>query len=208
LEPISLKDLKKGEASAWSAFFERYNPLIDSVTAWSKWRFSHHDRREVAQDVRAELGKTLANFRGESSLELFVKRVCIYRCIDRIRRQVRERRMFAAGTVIDQDGTPREVDHPAGEDFDPVAEIIRFERARVTRKMLDSLDATCQTAIRLFYLDSLSYKEIAGRLGIAVNTVGSRLAKCLEKLRSLIQKEDVLREYFIEGGDKASRSGA
>ena len=32
-------------------------------------------------------------------------------------------------------------------------------------------------AIRLFYLDGMAYKEIAGKLGIAVNTVGSRLAK-------------------------------
>ena len=83
----------------------------------------------------------------------------------------------------------------AGEAFDPIKEVETYERGAALREQLKTLDETCRTAIQFFYVQALSYKEISARLGIAVNTVGSRLAKCLEKLRGMVEKDPFLREY-------------
>ena len=39
-------------------------------------------------------------------------------------------------------------------------------------------------------------RRAAAQLGVSVNTVGSRLARCLEKLRQKIEKDGITREYF------------
>ena len=88
------------------------------------------------------------------------------------------------------------MDAPSDEGIDPIRSVILSERASLLRKILESIDKTCQTAIQMFYIQSLSYKEISEHLGIAVNTVGSRLAKCLNKLRGLIKSDPELGEDF------------
>ena len=60
-------------------------------------------------------------------------------------------------------------------------QIERSERARMARALIEDLDETCREAVSAFYLEEMSYKDMSERFGIAVNTVGSRLAKCLEE---------------------------
>ena len=79
-------------------------------------------------------------FRGDSSLEYFVKRICINRCIDRVRKQVRERGLFSSLTVTDNEGAQHEMDVEADEGFDPVAEVARSERGHALMAMLAKLD--------------------------------------------------------------------
>jgi len=196
---VSIEDLSRGDERAWTAFFADYEPLIRSVIGWSKWRFKPQDQDDLLQEVRTALPKSVSRFRGESRLDYFVKRVCINVCVSRIRRLTRERSLFTSLVVTDADGEYREMDVPAGEAFDPVRTVLQREAAQSVRQMMTELDATCQTAIRLFYVDELSYAEIAGRLGIAVNTVGSRLAKCLEKLRRRADHDPLLKEYRAGG---------
>lgn len=195
MEQARLKKLVAGNEEAWSTFFNEFDPLIRSVVSWGKWRFSEDVRKELAQDIRAELNRSIPKFRGDSSLEYFIKRICIHRSVDRVRKQVREREHLVSLVVTDDSGASREMDVEAGEKFDPVTEVEGFERAQALKEQVELLDETCRTAIHHFYVESLSYKEISAQLGIAVNTVGSRLAKCLEKLRGLVEKNPFLQEY-------------
>lgn len=201
----SVETLQSGDEAAWVAFFDEFDPLVRGVVTWSKWHFKTHVRQELAQDIRAELTCVIGNFRGDSSIEYFIKRVCINRCIDRVRRQVREREVFVSLTTTTGEGEDREMEIAAGADFDPVQAVARFERASALKEQLDTLDETCRTAIQYFYMDGLPYKEIAEKLKVTVNTVGSRLAKCLDKLRGLLGQNDVLREYFLGRADNSPR---
>jgi RNA polymerase sigma factor (sigma-70 family) len=164
---------------------DQYNPLIRSVVSWSKWRFEFHVREDVEQSIRIEITKSIANYHGECTLEYYIKRICIHRCIDEVRRQVRKRDVFVDLFQPEQDGTRDPFEIPADETFDPVYQISLRERALALAQLVDRLDTTCREAIRHFYMDSMSYKQIAERLKIAVNTVGSRLSKCMDKLREI-----------------------
>lgn len=197
MEKAIIDALQAGDQAAWSSFFAEFDPLLRSVAAWSKWRFPPHIQQDLVQDIRTELMRSVANFRQESSLAYFVKRICIHRCIDQVRRQVKQRETHVSLAVVDADGSSHDMDLPAGEEFDPIRAVVRFELASALKIQLDELDETCRTAVRQFYLDGLSYKEMSRKLGVAVNTVGSRLAKCLDKLRGLIAKNPSLREYFL-----------
>ena len=189
-----LEALKEGNSDAWEDFFKEHDHVILSVVAWSKWHFAAHIREEIAQQIRVELTRAVPGFRGESSLTQFVKKIGIRRCIDQVRREARARTYLVPDTVRGEDGEYRHLDFEAGEEFDPRRSVQKTERAAALRELLKELDPSCKIAIRQFYLEEKSYKEIAGINGITVNTVGSRLSKCLEKLRSLMKEADSFEE--------------
>jgi RNA polymerase sigma-70 factor (ECF subfamily) len=193
-ETAFIEDLREGNDRAWEDFFRRHDALIQSVTSWSKWHFDPVVRDDIAQKIRAELPRSIGQFKGDSSLEYFVKQISIRRCIDEVRRQVRNKGRFVSTTVEEEDGESRELQLEAGPDFDPVQVILKTERARSLRRVLEELDETCRAAIRQFYLEDLSYKEMAEANGITVNTVGSRLSKCLNKLRGMLAEKSESRE--------------
>ncbi len=180
---IDLGALRQGQDAAWDALFEEFDPLIISVVRWSKWHFDPHTQKDMAQDIRTELMRCVVNFRADSSLRYFIKRICINRCIDRIRKQVRERAHVVSIHYETEDGEIRDRDMATSEDFDPVKKVYEHENVQAVQRLLSSLDTTCSEAVRMFYMKGMAYKDMAAELGISINTVGSRLAKCLDKLR-------------------------
>jgi RNA polymerase sigma-70 factor (ECF subfamily) len=188
------QDQPLGNLPPLDQLLTQYNPLIRSVVSWSKWRFDFHVREDIEQSIRIELSKSIENYHGECTLDYFIKRISIHRCIDEIRRQVRKRNVFVDLFQRPSEDTRDPLETPADETFDPVYQILLRERALALKQLLDRLDATCREAIRHFYLDGMSYKDISGKLGIAVNTVGSRLSKCLDKLREIGREAAGLRE--------------
>lgn len=165
-----------------------HDALLRAVVGWSKWRFSPETRADLVQKVSLEVVRQYAVVAAADDPARLLKQICIRRCIDEVRRQIRERRI-----VVDTDGEPPDV---ADDGADPVRLLQRAERARAVRRLLDVLDATCRTALHQFYVEGLTYLDMAQRLGISTNTVGSRLAKCIAKLRALALRDEEVREYF------------
>ena len=187
-EAQDLEPLKAGDSKAWDGFFKEHDSLIRSVVAWPKWHFQPHTREDIAQHIRVDLTRAIPKFRGDSSLANYVKRICVRRCIDQVRREVRQKALFASGTFEGDDGERTEIEFPAGPEFDPRETVLRSEQAKALSVIVEQLDNLCKTVIQQFYVQDLSYKEIADLNGITVNTVGARLSKCLNKLRALMKK--------------------
>ena len=40
MEKETFEALKKGDQRAWATFFTEFDPLIESVVAWTKWHFA------------------------------------------------------------------------------------------------------------------------------------------------------------------------
>ena len=175
---------------------EQFDPLIRMVVSWRKWRFDPHTQQDVCQWIRMELIKCLPDFRGTSSIEYYVKRICINKCISAIRKQRRDREVLVP-TISEEkqlNGKDMALKDRAMED--PVRFAVLAERGEAVRNLITTLDPICRTAVSQYYLEGLPYEEIADRNGISLNTVGSRLSKCLQKLRRMIRDDQVLRDDF------------
>lgn len=175
----------------WDLFCARFDPLIQCITGWPKWRFSEHERQDVSQNTYMQLQKALPTFRRQSSLTWFIKRITVRQCINEIRRQVRWRTVITSSTRKTPDGTWKEIELENAGTIDPHDELVQSERRLALYNALKLLNDTCKNAINLFYVKNLSYREISEQLGISTNTVGSRLAKCLGKLHNELRKRSL-----------------
>ena len=186
----SLDALRAGDESAWTLFFTQFDATIRAIVAWPKWHFDPHTREDVAQMIKIGIMQSISRLHSEQSLQAFVRKICINRCIDMLRKQLREQNRLLPLGHWNEDGEWEDVDVAAGTEFDPVAALQLDERATILRAALSCMDEASQTIIRQFYVEELSYREMAERQGVTVNTVGSRLSRCLEKLRERLERTD------------------
>jgi len=186
-----IEALKKGVEKAWDRFFLQFDKEICAIAAWPKWRFDAHTREDVVQIIKLAIVQSIKHLQSEQALRAFVRKICVHRCIDMLRKRLREQgRLLSLGHFSD-DGEWEDVDVAAGDEFDPVTSLLRAERAIIVREALARMDAPSQKLIRQFYVENQSYKDIAESEGISINTVGSRLSRCLNKLRPLFQNTEI-----------------
>jgi RNA polymerase sigma-70 factor (ECF subfamily) len=95
---------------------------------------------------------------------------------------LRNKRLGARVTAI-EDLPAREQEFPS-EAPDPVAP---FD-AQVVMAALQDVDAIFRAPLTLFYLQELSYREIAGALEIPIGTVMSRLSRGKAELRAALAR--------------------
>ena len=170
--------------------------LIVGVASWKKWNFDPHTQDDVAQAIRLDALKSLPEAEDASRIECFIKKIAIRRCIDEVRRQVRTRKWLVfPGSAGGEDGLPPP-EAVAGEEFNPVRCIFMVERARLVGTALKQLDENCAATIDQFYFRAIPYKEIAEKMGISINTVASRLSRCMDKLKQILMKIGNVMEDF------------
>ena len=186
-----LEALKKGDEKAWALFFLQYDKEISAIAAWPKWRFDAHTREDVVQIIKLAIVKSIKNLQSEQALRAFVRKICVHRCIDMLRKRLREQGRFLSLGHYSNDGVWEDVDVAAGDEFDPVTALLRAERATIVRAALARMDVPSQKLIRQFYVENRSYRDIAESEGISINTVGSRLSRCLNKLRPLLKNTEI-----------------
>jgi len=186
--------LRSNQATASEEFHARFDPLIRYIAAWRKWGFSADVQEDVVQNTHAVLAKGVTRFRGDATLEQFVKKVCILRCLDELRRSLSSRDREAALVYRNSDGEWVDRDVASPKEVHPVTELVRAERLAALRAELGKLEDGCRSAILCFYEKGRSYKQMSQEMGVAVNTVGSRLARCLKKLRLMLMRHPVFGE--------------
>jgi len=98
---------------------------------------------------------------------------------------LRGRRRDSRATSL-EDLAPAEVD-VAAEDVDRVA---KLDAASVVAA-LQTVDEVFRAPLTLFYLEELSYQEIADTLGVPIGTVMSRLSRGKTQLRAAMVREEM-----------------
>lgn len=183
-----LRAVTRDDPAGWETFHAKFNPVIQSVLEWPRWHFTTQEQQDIRQNIYLQLYKALPTFRGDCSLRWFIIRVAHKQCVDEIRRQVRQRTLLTPSVQKTPAGEWNEREVACPHTLDPYREILRTERQHAIHSSLNRLQETCRTSILLFYIENLTYQDIAEKLGIAVNTVGSRLSKCLDKLHKDLRK--------------------
>ena len=149
------------------------------------------DREEaldLSQEVFLRVFRTIARFRGQSSLRTWIYRIAINQA--RNRHRFWRRRHRADQVSLDQHMAAHGEFVSAGE-ARPDRMLAQKELAERLQSALDHLPFDQRTAIVLREIDGLSYDEIAYSLGVAVGTVKSRLTRARHALRQELREARV-----------------
>jgi len=188
-DDVLLQRCRDGDRASWSILVRRYQRLIytvprraglsdescaDVFQATFARLFEHLDRIDDASRVRAWLVTTA---RRET-----------LRLLELAQRQGTGPRAVPAGGSDDDGGD--ELDRIADPGPLPEALLSDLQDQHRVRQAVDRLDPRSRQFIELMFLqdEPLPYGEVARRMGMAEGSIGPTRARCLEKLRLLLQE--------------------
>jgi RNA polymerase sigma-70 factor (ECF subfamily) len=135
---------------------------------------------EVFQEVFLNVLESLPRFEGRSKLSTWIASVAIHTCYKFIHRAGRRERAASFGDWLEGGSEPSV---PSGLQED-------LERTDVRRRLerhLGELAPKHALPITLFYLEGMSYQEIAAILEVPLGTLKCRLFRGLRELRKRIE---------------------
>jgi len=173
----------KGDPAAWEALVVRYQRLIYSIPI--KIGLSPNDAADVFQSVCLKLLESLSTLRNQerigSWLTITTKREC-WRVAARKRR---EHIAVPSGWEESSDDSIEMVSTalPADQQQE------ELEQQQILREAVDALPERCRDLITMLFYndDKICYAEIARRINMPLNSMGATRARCLAKLKKLLE---------------------
>jgi RNA polymerase sigma factor (sigma-70 family) len=180
---------RAGRQAAWSTLVRRYQRLVYTVPR--RAGLSDEAAADVFQTTFARLFEHLARIDDASRVRAWL--------VTTAKRETL-RQLEAARRIVDLAGAAREGDEAEedpleripSEDPLPEALLSELQQHDRLRRAVDRLDPKTRQFVELLFLqeDPLPYAEIAARLGIAEGSIGPTRARCLAKLRTILDQLD------------------
>jgi RNA polymerase sigma-70 factor (ECF subfamily) len=185
-EPMSdvlqqcLKEDRKAQRQLFNFYKHRVHDLVFKSLG------PRFDTDDIIQQVFIELFKSLSYFKGNSSLDTWVYRICIKVCTTQLRKKYRKRQ---PQIVYDSQQTEAEID---AKQESPCWDMEQKELSMAICDALDRLDAEKRMTVVMYEMEGKSLEEIAQLAHVPVGTVKSRLfhgRRILEKqLKRYLEK--------------------
>jgi RNA polymerase sigma-70 factor (ECF subfamily) len=146
------------------------------------------EARDAAQESFTRAFASLESYDLEQAFAPWVLRIARNLCLDLLRRRIPARARVELDAEI-EDGPPHELADTTSERADDA-----IEKAQV-REALDravaALPPNYREVVHLFHVEQLSYKEIAGTMGIPLGTVMTWLHRARAQLKDLLEGQEV-----------------
>jgi len=165
LDRETIDACREGDPDAFRALFEAYKDKVYSIAL--RYSGDPAAAMDIAQDTFVKLYSSIGEFRGEASLETWLYRVVVNRCLDHRRRLLR--RMPFVGDLIE-----------AGESI--LQRLVKAEAAQTVEQAVAKLPEDQRIVVVMRYTEGRSYEQIAEILGCSRGTVASRLSRAHKTL--------------------------
>jgi RNA polymerase sigma factor (sigma-70 family) len=156
---------RRGDDVAWAELVNRFSRYVYAI-ATQAYRLADHDAEDVFQEVFARTYEHLETLRDDEAIRPWIGQLTRRLCVDRLRASARE--------------------HPGADTLEPPGvdeTMARLDEAIGVHQALESLPEHCQEILDRFFARDESYQTIERELEIPIGTIGSRISRCLAKLR-------------------------
>ena len=158
---------RAGDADAWAELVERYARYVYAI-ATRVYRLGPEDAEDVFQEVFSRVFERLDTLRDDQALRPWLAQTTRNCAVDTLRRSGRE---------VAVEDVPEEIDEG----------ISRLDEALTVHTALDRLAPECRDILDRFFRRDESYRTISAELGLPAGTVASRIARCLTRLRDMLE---------------------
>lgn len=177
---------RAGDAGAWALLVHRYKRLVYVVAL--RAGLDEHGAADVFQTVFSRLVQHLPRIADPTRLQAWIVTTAKREAL--LQRQ-RQRRLQSLTPADDEgDGADAAWD-VADEAAIPEELLERLQMQHRVRQSLDRMDERCRGLLDLLFRDDddrPGYDEIGARLGMPVGSIGPTRARCLDKLRRLVEE--------------------
>jgi RNA polymerase sigma factor (sigma-70 family) len=176
-DELLVRECLLGSERAWSDLIDKYSNLIFSIAI--KYGFSRDDAREIFQAVCLTLLQELSHLREPRALAAWLIKLTAHKCL----RRRREGQTFVEVDIDREDLAGSEQLHEAIMEG--------LEREQMLREAIAEASPECTRLINLLFFANppLRYEQAAAVLGFAKGSIGATRMRCLEKLRSSLEKK-------------------
>ena len=158
-----------GDIVAMQAVYEQSKSRVYGLMVRMVGR---QDADDLTQQVYLQMFRKLGQYNGQSKLETWLFRIATNEALQYLRKQKRQT-------------TAPYVSEPVIVDDD---RLIKSEESQLLEAALKRLEPELRAVFLLKEQQGLSYRDIAGSLGIPEGTVGSRLNRARKELRQELTK--------------------
>lgn len=188
LEEVSDESLilacRRGNADAWDVLVNRYQRLIYTIPR--RAGLDEDQAAEVFQRTFVRLLENLDRIRQPESIHAWLVTTARRETLQLLREEYNDG-SFSPKRENRDDGTASESildDKPL-----PGETLERLEEQHILRMAMAAMDERSRDLLTLLYYHPLSYAEIAALLQIPEGSLGPTRARCLEKLRRLLEQK-------------------
>ena len=165
------------DADAFGAIVDEYQKNVYNLAL--RMTGNPEDAQDMSQEAFIKAFNSLASFRGDSKLSVWLYRIVSNVCLDFLRS--RKRRQTVSLNMDDGEGGSSELEIPDLSAM-PEEELNRRLTREAVRKGLLSLPEDQREILLLREIEGLSYDEIAQALELEAGTVKSRIFRARKRL--------------------------
>ncbi|MDB5244474.1 MAG: polymerase sigma factor SigW [Parcubacteria group bacterium] len=179
VEPTDLTDemlaicVQKGDAEAFGTLVERYEAKL--LRYGRKFTSQTEDIKDLVQNVFMKAYENIKSFDTTARFSPWVYRIAHNVFVSHLRQKSRNPLL-----LVDFDTF---IAHPVYDDPHE-REIEQKEIKKLVTRGLDELSPKYREVLTLYYIEDLPYKEIAEILQVPIGTVGIRIKRARDTLRS------------------------
>jgi RNA polymerase sigma factor (sigma-70 family) len=171
---------REGDQGAWGMLVDRYARYVHAILV-RVYRLDPEDAEDAFQEVFARVFERLDTLRDSRALRPWIAQTARNCAVDALRRSGRE---LPVGTVPDE----------ADDGLD------RLDEALTVHSALARLSPDCHEILDRFFCRDESYRTIGAELELPAGTIASRIARCLTRLREVLEPAGRKTESTASGG--------
>ncbi len=170
------KGCREGDPKAQKQLFDRFSGRMLGVCA--RYASSSDEAEDILQEGFIKVFFRISSFKGEGSLEGWIRRVMVNTALD----QIRKNKSF--GKMIDLEVASAEA---FAEDH-----TIESMNAKDLLKLMRTMPPGFRTVFNLYAVEGFAHKEIASMLGISESTSKSQYSRARVYLQKLVETTEKL----------------
>ncbi len=173
----------KGDQLAYAKLMKKYRDSIYFMMV--KMVNNTDDADDLTIEAFGKAFNRLHQYTPNYAFSTWLFKIASNNCIDFIRKK-KMSTMSIDQPVSDDDGGEMRIDVKS-QQLDPEEKVIRKQKIRLMRKLVDKLKPRYKELVVLRYFKEYSYEEIAKELDIPLGTVKAQLYRAREALYNLIK---------------------
>jgi RNA polymerase sigma factor (sigma-70 family) len=175
--------IENGDQKAYAELMKNYRDSLYFMLL--KMTNNPHDAEDLTIEAFGKAFKKLHQYTPDYAFSTWLFKIASNNCIDFIRKK--KKYTFSIDQGIDDELGTELANRIPAEDLDPEEELVKKQKIKLMREVVEKLKPHYRTLIELRYFSEFSYEEIAEELNLPLGTVKAQLFRARDFLYQILK---------------------